>query len=350
MLRTIMGMTGSLLLLVSQAAFAQSVNWTISESSGTVLVKTATAAAPAKKGGQVPPGAVISTGAGARAVLVHGKDFVTVNANGRVRIPAAGDEGFGLFDVLQEWGNAVFQIEKQPKPHFTVRTRYLAAVVKGTTFSITVSDQGASLQVVEGAVETSTADGGARELVTPGVVAMVEAADRFRLTVQDRQTRTIDSPARTGSPMRNDNAGGAAGPASEPAAPASNSQPETAVPAEPSAEPSVAALISPTTIGSFDSEPQVLTEAITAVPTNVDATTDGFVSGALVAEVASADVSAVRGQFGVNGSQNENYGDSGKSGDNGSSDNSGKSGDNGNSGKSGDNGRSGDNGNRGRSF
>jgi ferric-dicitrate binding protein FerR (iron transport regulator) len=39
--------------------------------------------------------------------------------------------------------------------------------VKGTTFSVTVSPTGASVQVIEGAVEVATNDGGARQLVEP---------------------------------------------------------------------------------------------------------------------------------------------------------------------------------------
>lgn len=325
------------LLLSGTSAFAQDANWMVSEVSGTVVVGTGAAAVPARKGGQVPPGAVVSTGGRSRAVLVHGKDFVTVNANGRVRIPAPGDQGYGLFDVLQEWGNALFQIEKQPKPHFTVRTRYLAAVVKGTTFSITVSDQGASLQVVEGAVETSTVDGGARELITPGVVAMVEAADRMRLTVQDQQTRTIDSPARTEAPARNDNkSGGDASAAREPAATVSNAEPGSRVVAEPMAEMSTAPMESFASGNASRSETQELTEAITASPTNLGAATDGFVSGTVVAQLASADIKVARSELGSDGRGSDN-GDAGRGNSSAGSGNSGQSGSGSDKGNSGGN-------------
>src|SRR5690606_19555204 len=120
----------------------------------------------------------------------------TLSSNSRIRVPAGQGQETGLFDLLHEWGNAIFRIEKKPTPHFSVGTPYLAAVVKGTTFSITVSDQGTSLQVTEGAVETSTLDGGARDLIRPGIVAVVSSSDRYRLTVQGQETKTIDSPQR----------------------------------------------------------------------------------------------------------------------------------------------------------
>ena len=137
-------------------AHAQTGLWTVSEVSGRVTLKSDKGTEPVSRGEAVHPGAVLETGPGARAVIVRGKNFVTVAPNSRVRVPAAQTREAGLFDVLHEWGNAIFQIEKRPDPHFSVGTPYLAAVVKGTTFSITVSPEGTSLQVTEGAVETLT--------------------------------------------------------------------------------------------------------------------------------------------------------------------------------------------------
>jgi hypothetical protein len=150
----------------------------------------------ARRGEAVNAGAVIETGPGARAVIVRDMDFVTIAPNSRIRVPVPQAAEAGLIDIIEEWGNAIFQIEKQPNPHFRVGTPYLAAVVKGTTFSITVSEQGASLQVTEGIVDTSTPDGGAHDLITAGIVASVSAADPHRLVVQGQQSRIIDSPGR----------------------------------------------------------------------------------------------------------------------------------------------------------
>ncbi|RYG89085.1 MAG: hypothetical protein EON59_02290, partial [Alphaproteobacteria bacterium] len=180
----------------SSVAFAQASNWTVSEAAGQVMVRDASGERRAQRGAVVAAGALVATGPGAKAVLVRGKDFVTVAANSRVRIPLAVQKR-GMFEIIQEWGNAIFQIEKKPNPHFGVQTKYLAAVVKGTTFSITVSEEGASLQVLEGAVQTSTIDGGASELIRPGIIAIVSASDQLRLTVKGQDTRTIDSPQRS---------------------------------------------------------------------------------------------------------------------------------------------------------
>ena len=182
-------------MMCSTSAYAQSAAWTISEASGRVVIRDSAGDHPGARGAAVPAGATVMTGASARAILVRGQDFVTLSANARMRLPDAAKAG-GLFQMIQEWGNALFRIEHRRDPHFAVQAPYLAAVVKGTTFSVTVTREGSSVQVIEGAVEAATADGGAHELIRPGAVASVMASDRFRLTVQGQNAHSVDSPAR----------------------------------------------------------------------------------------------------------------------------------------------------------
>lgn len=110
------------ILLAAGAASAEVPAWTVSEAAGTVAIRSGNEAVPARRGTTVPAGAILTTGPGSRAVVFRGKDFMTVSANSRVRLPTPQEAGGSLFDVLQEWGNALFQIEKKPVPHFGVRT------------------------------------------------------------------------------------------------------------------------------------------------------------------------------------------------------------------------------------
>ena len=197
--RSIMKLSTLAALFCSTSALAQSGPWVVSEAQGQVAVRSGAASVAARRGVQVPAGSVVTTGADGNAVLVRGREFVTVRRNSQIRIPAGGEER-SIIQIVQDWGSALFDIGKQPNPHFGVKTEYLAAVVKGTTFTVTVARDGASMQVLEGAVEVSTDDGGARDLVRPGAVAMVAAGDRFRLVVEGAERRVIDSPARSGSP------------------------------------------------------------------------------------------------------------------------------------------------------
>src|SRR3546814_18046403 len=63
-----------------------------------------------------------------------------------------------------------------------------------TTLFRSVDGTGASVQVVEGAVEVSTLDGGARDLILPGAIATVGATDHSVLKVQGETTKSIKSP------------------------------------------------------------------------------------------------------------------------------------------------------------
>ena len=183
------------LLLCGTSAMAQSGPWTVSEARGQVQIRENAATRAAQRGSQIPAGATVTTGANGNAVLVRGREFVTLRRNSQIRIPAAKAER-SIVQVVQDWGSALFEIGKQPDPHFGVETPYLAAVVKGTTFTITVAPEGASMQVLEGAVEVATLDGGARDLVMPGAVAMIAADDRLRLVVENGERKIIDSPSR----------------------------------------------------------------------------------------------------------------------------------------------------------
>ncbi|CAN0589684.1 unnamed protein product, partial [Ectocarpus sp. 12 AP-2014] len=89
-----------------------------------------------------------------------------------------------------------FKVDKRKDKHFRVETPYMAAVVKGTTFNVTVGAQGTTVQVTEGAVEVSTLDGGAVDLLRPGMIGMVEGADPFAMTIMGDTTRRIESPNR----------------------------------------------------------------------------------------------------------------------------------------------------------
>ena len=165
---------GALLATSSTQAMAQSARWVISEVRGPVTIVSAQGRAAATRGATIRPGDMVVTGARARAVLVHNKDFVTIAPDSRIRIPAEA-RSTSVTRFFQDIGNAVFKVEKRSAPHFSVDTPYLAAVVKGTVFSVTVGPDRTALQVTEGVVEVSTTDGGARELIKPGSIAMIAA-------------------------------------------------------------------------------------------------------------------------------------------------------------------------------
>jgi hypothetical protein len=237
------------LLLIGGPAEAATPTWKISEVSGPVTLMEGGRTRAARRGALLASGAMIATSGGGRAVIVRGQEFVVISPGSRLRVPDA-KSGNRIVQLIQDLGSAMFRIEKKSTPHFGVQTPYLAAVVKGTTFTVTVGPESSKVEVSEGAVEVATLDGGAADMVRPGMMAMVGKNDRFQLVIQGDQTRILRSP----------NA-----PTASVTVPA---------PVQPAAAPAVVQIFA----------------AVTEEPVSLGEATDGLLEGAPAAELAMADL------------------------------------------------------------
>jgi FecR protein len=179
--------------LMLSPAQAGTKSWHISESSGEVSIETHSGVRAASRGQTLKPGDAVKTGMSGRAVIVRGGEYVIVSPKSRVRITKPEEAG-EITQIFQSVGSALFRIEKKETPHFGVKTPYLAAVVKGTTFNVTVTESGATVQVTEGRVEVSTLDGGASDMIVPGRIGRVDADDRQLLKVLGTDEKSIRSP------------------------------------------------------------------------------------------------------------------------------------------------------------
>ena len=165
--------------------------WKINESEGLVRVQqTAGGMHKASLEEALDAGATLTTGGDGRVVLSRGDKHIVVGPNSRMTIPAESNRG--VMHVLQDLGTLMFKIDKQPHPHFEVDTPMIAAVVKGTTFTVTVSANYAEVHVAEGLVEVKTPDGIGQAMVPSGVTAFVSKADPSKIEIQ--------SPSTTGTP------------------------------------------------------------------------------------------------------------------------------------------------------
>ena len=178
--------------MCSIPALARAEAWRVSESNGQVFVLHSGQSRAAIQGATVDTGDIVSTGKGGRAVLVRGEEYMVVSPNSRLKIAEPEKTG-SLNQIFEEFGTVVFKIKKKLTPHFGVDTPYLAAVVKGTTFSVTVTEAGAAVQVIEGAVQVSTLDGGASHLVTPGAIGQVQKGNLFQLRVDEGSKSTVET-------------------------------------------------------------------------------------------------------------------------------------------------------------
>lgn len=135
---------------------------------------------------ELPEGAIVTTGQNGRAVIRRGQEQVILQPSTRLVLTRATP---GATNILQSAGSALYRIGKKKTPHFQVDTPYLAALVKGTVFTVTVNRTRADVMVTEGAVEVSSREGSAVSLVKPGMIA----------TVSRTQARAIDLQERSGS-------------------------------------------------------------------------------------------------------------------------------------------------------
>ncbi|MBB6182418.1 hypothetical protein HNQ75_004407 [Rhizobium flavum] len=167
----------ALMMLCFSAAGSLASEWLVSRTtqqvSFTVDKKTWV---PVVGGMTIPNRSWISTGPRGRVQLERGVEKVSF---GPKTLAAIITEN-GLFsrktEVVQQKGEIALNIEKRSRPHTYVHTPFLAAVVKGTTFTVTVSEKAASVSVDEGLVQVSSFTGGQSTNVGPGQQVTVDHA------------------------------------------------------------------------------------------------------------------------------------------------------------------------------
>lgn len=190
---------------IGTPALAAPAQWRVSEVAGNVEIVENGRARLATRGATLLPGASVRTDARARAVLVRGKEVVMISHATSIRVPGVAETRGGVVQMIADFGRALFRIERGDTPHFGVQTPYLAAVVKGTVFTVTVGAADAAVQVEEGAVEVATLDGGVAEMILPGMVAIVTATDRRAMSIEGNGRRVVRSQEAVGQDRNGSN-------------------------------------------------------------------------------------------------------------------------------------------------
>jgi hypothetical protein len=165
-------------LLIPWQAHAGDSSWTITAMSGVVRFQTADergsqAWRTAAAGQTLPSAFVIETGIDGHAVLGNSDDVINVNENSRVEI--SDDVAGRLTKAVQSLGNLLYQVLPGKLRRFEVHTPYLVSVVKGTTFTVQVTGEYATVSLLEGLVEVLAKDHMDKrhaEEIHPGEVAI----------------------------------------------------------------------------------------------------------------------------------------------------------------------------------
>ncbi|MBR0709212.1 FecR family protein [Bradyrhizobium liaoningense] len=156
---------------VSGAFAADDGVWSVSKASGEVWVATDGAQQVSLNQEEtLKPGNTIRTGRNGRVLLVRGEETILISPNSVVGLPAEKKDGLST-TIIQQAGSILLEVEKRNVKHFEVETPYLAAVVKGTQFSVTVGAGSTKVGVLRGQVEVSDFKTGQIAQVMPGQAA-----------------------------------------------------------------------------------------------------------------------------------------------------------------------------------
>ena len=165
---------GGLLILIASPALAKdAAAWIVTQKSGDVRVlKHGLQPASVQVRTALSGGDVIATGANGRAMVTRGDDYVVVAPGSRLLLPKEVKQS-GFTRLVQQVGTMLYKVKHTGVPHFAVETPMLAAVVKGTSFTVVVDKDRAAVQVTEGVVEVSSLAGDAKRLVEGGMTVYV---------------------------------------------------------------------------------------------------------------------------------------------------------------------------------
>ncbi len=167
-------LAASLALCVGSAS-AMAAEWQVVRVSGLVwVVGEGTEPMRATPGMVLPDDATVATTSGARAMLQSGRDIL--NLGPKTQVAPQARKVHGLTTVLMRQGILDADIERLGAPHFQVQTPTLAAVVKGTRFTVTAAWAGSAVAVNRGIVQVTALARGQSVDLSAGQTATVVKA------------------------------------------------------------------------------------------------------------------------------------------------------------------------------
>jgi hypothetical protein len=143
------------ILLLFQVSASLAKDWLVERVSGTAWATSAShQRLQLKPHMTVAEGLTISTSQSGRVRLVSDGSSISLSPGS---VAVVSSRGFFVrkTQVVQQVGMIEFDVEKRSRPYFFIETPYLAAVVKGTKFTVTVSNTSAALNVERGLVHVT---------------------------------------------------------------------------------------------------------------------------------------------------------------------------------------------------
>lgn len=163
--------SGALAALLCASAPALADDWAVVKLRGTVQQQVDGAWTEVARGDLIPDDRLVRTLSDGHVDLQRGAEVVTLGADTQLQIHDKADVRYTT--VQQDFGSVEVEAQVENVQHFEVETKFLAAVVKGTHFTVTASELGASVAVERGQVEVQSAASKRKSTVTVGQVASV---------------------------------------------------------------------------------------------------------------------------------------------------------------------------------
>ena len=164
------------LLFVMMLVFAAPVladDWQVTRVRGEVVQKIGLGWQPVQRGDIIPNDRYLKTGADGRVGLLRSKETIELEGNTQIRIKDAGAER--MTSVIQDFGVVVIEAERRNVQHFSVQTPFLAAVVKGTRFTVRSGRTSATVDVERGVVQVQDTRNDLVADIRPGQAATVSS-------------------------------------------------------------------------------------------------------------------------------------------------------------------------------
>jgi hypothetical protein len=156
----------AVLVLASLSSVAMADEWIAERLRGGVMQFEHGNWVALQRGDIVPDGGKIRTAGDGRVELVRGQERIALAADTEIALrDAAGQK---MTSVIQSRGEVTITAEKRNVQHFSVQTPVLAAVVKGTQFTVTYRGGQARVDVDNGVVQAQDGVHGMVVDVTPG--------------------------------------------------------------------------------------------------------------------------------------------------------------------------------------
>lgn len=141
----------ALAFLAITANGACAADWVASKLRGGVFAFSDGAWHQLERGSVVPDDRIIRTASDGRVQFVRANETIDMEPSTQIRIF---DQAGSKFTIVQQHFGAVsIEAEKRQVQHFAVQTEFLAAVVKGTRFSVSTGAEMSNVAVDRGEVE-----------------------------------------------------------------------------------------------------------------------------------------------------------------------------------------------------